>query len=111
MSSYAVIRSGAGGGTLVSRLAPSGKRILLLERGDWLAREPHNWSAADVFMDNRYISADTWYDAETAKAFQPQVHYFVGGATKLCSTPAIEWSPRSTRGSRRRWPTTSKRLA
>ena len=78
-----VIGSGAGGGTLVSRLAPSGKRILLLERGDWLAREPHNWSCADVFVENRYISEDTWYDGETAKAFQPQVHYFVGGATKL----------------------------
>jgi choline dehydrogenase-like flavoprotein len=85
MSSYdvIVIGSGAGGGTLVHRLAPSGKRILLLERGDWLPREPENWSAAEVFIDNRYISEDTWYVAETAKAFQPQVHYFVGGATKL----------------------------
>ena len=59
-----VIGSGAGGGTLVHRLAPSGKRILLLERGDWLPREPQNWDAADVFVDNRYISPDTWYDAE-----------------------------------------------
>ena len=85
MSNYdvIVIGSGAGGGTLVHRLAPSGKRILLLERGDWLKREPQNWSASDVFVDNRYISEDTWYDGETAKAFQPQVHYFVGGATKL----------------------------
>ena len=85
MSAYdvIVIGSGAGGGTLVRHLAPSGKRILLLERGDWLPREPQNWSTADVFVDNRYISEDTWYDAETAKQFQPQVHYFVGGATKL----------------------------
>src|ERR687897_1072602 len=85
MSDYdvIVIGSGAGGGTLVHRLAPSGKRILLLERGDWLPREPQNWLAQDVFVDNRYVSPDTWYDAETAKAFQPQVHYFVGGATKL----------------------------
>jgi choline dehydrogenase-like flavoprotein len=85
MSSYdiIVIGSGAGGGTLVHRLAPSGKRILLLERGDWLRREPQNWSTPDVFVTNRYISQDTWYDAETAKPFQPQVHYFVGGATKL----------------------------
>ncbi len=85
MSSYdvIVIGSGAGGGTLVNRLAPSGKRILLLERGDWLPREPQNWDAGDVFVDDRYISPDTWYDADTAKAFQPQVHYFVGGATKL----------------------------
>jgi choline dehydrogenase-like flavoprotein len=77
-----VIGSGAGGGTLTGHLAPSGKRILLLERGGWLSREPQNWSAADVFVDNRYISPETWYDAE-GKAFQPQVHYFVGGATKL----------------------------
>jgi choline dehydrogenase-like flavoprotein len=77
-----VIGSGAGGGTLVRRLAPSGKRILLLERGDWLPREPANWQAHDVFVDNRYVSPDTWYDAG-GKAFQPQVHYCVGGATKL----------------------------
>jgi choline dehydrogenase-like flavoprotein len=77
-----VIGSGAGGGTLVRRLAPSGKRILLLERGGWLPREPQNWLAHEVFVDNRYVSPDTWYDAD-GKSFQPQVHYFVGGATKL----------------------------
>jgi choline dehydrogenase-like flavoprotein len=77
-----VIGSGAGGGTLAHRLAPSGKRILLLERGDWLPREPQNWLAQDVFVDGRYVSPETWYD-ERGKAFQPQVHYFVGGATKL----------------------------
>src|SRR5215216_6752465 len=84
MSQYdvIVIGSGAGGGTLVRRLAPSGKRILLLERGDWLRREAQNWSARDVFVENRYVSADTWYDGD-GNAFQPQVHYFVGGATKL----------------------------
>ena len=84
MDSYDVIiiGTGAGGGTMARHLAPSGKRILLLERGGWLAREPANWSAHDVFVDNRYVSPDTWYDAD-GKAFQPQVHYFVGGATKL----------------------------
>src|ERR1700750_2931056 len=84
MSDYdvIVIGSGAGGGTLVHRLAPSGKRILLLERGGWLRGDPQTWSAHDVFVDNRYVSADTWYDG-SGKPFQPQVHYFVGGATKL----------------------------
>jgi len=77
-----IVGTGAGGGTLARHLAPSGKRILLLERGDWLPREPANWLAQDVFVDNKYISPDTWYDG-SGKAFQPQVHYFVGGATKL----------------------------
>jgi choline dehydrogenase-like flavoprotein len=77
-----IIGTGAGGGTLARHLAPSGKRILLLERGDWLPREPQNWLAQDVFVDNRYVSEDTWYD-DSGKPFQPQIHYFVGGATKL----------------------------
>jgi choline dehydrogenase-like flavoprotein len=77
-----IIGSGAGGGTLARHLAPTGKRILVLERGSWLPREPQNWVAADVFVDNRYVSPDTWYDAG-GKPFQPQIHYFVGGATKL----------------------------
>ena len=34
-----IVGSGAGGGTLAHRLAPSGNRVLLLERGDWLPRE------------------------------------------------------------------------
>jgi choline dehydrogenase-like flavoprotein len=84
MDSYdvVIVGTGAGGGTLARHLAPSGKKILLLERGDWLPREPSNWLAQDVFVDNRYVSPETWYD-EKGKPFQPQVHYFVGGATKL----------------------------
>jgi choline dehydrogenase-like flavoprotein len=84
MESYDVIiiGTGAGGGTFAGHLAPSGKRILLLERGDWLRREKENWQTNDVFVENRYVSPDTWYD-EKGKAFQPQIHYFVGGATKL----------------------------
>ena len=77
-----IIGTGAGGGTLAHHLAPSGKKVLLLERGGWLPREPANWLAQDVFVENRYVSEDTWYDSK-GKAFQPQVHYFVGGATKL----------------------------
>jgi choline dehydrogenase-like flavoprotein len=84
MSDYDVIiiGSGAGGGTLARHLAPSGKKILVLERGGWLPREPQNWSAGDVFVEDRYVSPDTWYDGD-GKPFQPQVHYYVGGATKL----------------------------
>jgi choline dehydrogenase-like flavoprotein len=77
-----IIGSGAGGGTLAHALAGSGKRILLLERGDFLPREMDNWNPKPVFVDGKYISKDTWFDRD-GKPFQPQVHYFVGGATKL----------------------------
>ena len=77
-----IIGTGAGGGTLANTLAPSGKKILLLERGDFLPRERENWDPGEVFINGRYISKDTWYTAN-GEAFQPQVHYFVGGATKM----------------------------
>ena len=77
-----IVGSGAGGGTLARQLAPSGKSILVLERGDWLKREAENWDATAVFVQNRYVSPETWYD-RNGRAFQPQVHYFVGGATKM----------------------------
>ena len=77
-----IVGSGAGGGTLARQLAPSGKSILILERGDWLKREAENWDATAVFVQNRYISPETWYDRD-GRPFQPQVHYFVGGATKM----------------------------
>jgi choline dehydrogenase-like flavoprotein len=77
-----IIGTGAGGGTLAAELASSGKSILLLERGPWLPREKQNWDSESVFVENRYVSKDVWYDKE-GKPFQPGVHYFVGGATKM----------------------------
>jgi choline dehydrogenase-like flavoprotein len=77
-----IIGTGAGGGTLAHALAGSGKKILLLERGEYLPREMSNWDPRAVFVDGRYISKDTWFDGD-GNPFQPQVHYFVGGATKL----------------------------
>jgi choline dehydrogenase-like flavoprotein len=77
-----IVGTGAGGGTLANVLAQAGRRILLLERGDFLPRELPDWDPEQVFVDERYISKDTWYDSD-GRPFQPQVHYFVGGATKM----------------------------
>src|SRR5687767_13367724 len=77
-----IIGTGAGGGTLARRLAPSGKRILLLERGDWLPREPANWSPAQVLTQGRYVAQESWTDNDGA-TFNPRIHYVVGGATKV----------------------------
>ena len=57
-----IIGTGAGGGALAHRLAPSGKKILLLERGTFLPREKENWDTTAVFLDNRYHTAETWQD-------------------------------------------------
>jgi choline dehydrogenase-like flavoprotein len=77
-----IIGSGAGGGTLARHLAPSGKSILILERGGWLKREPENWLAEEVFQKNRYVSSDIWLDPK-GKQYQPGTFHYVGGATKM----------------------------
>jgi choline dehydrogenase-like flavoprotein len=77
-----IIGTGAGGGTLAHRLAPSGKRILLLERGGYLPREPENWDSHEVFNDDRYLSEEQWIDKD-GTAFKPHQQYFVGGNTKF----------------------------
>src|SRR5438105_4563211 len=77
-----IIGTGAGGGTLAYTLAPSGKRILLLERGDFVRREKENWDAGAVVTEGRYNAPDTWHDAE-GQAFHPGTHYNVGGNTKF----------------------------
>src|SRR5437868_11271675 len=77
-----IIGSGAGGGTLAHRLAPSGKRILILERGGYLPRERENWNTEAVFAENRYKAAETWHEQD-GKAFHPGIHYSVGGNTKM----------------------------
>jgi choline dehydrogenase-like flavoprotein len=77
-----IIGTGAGGGTLAHRLAPTGKRILLLERGDYLRREQENWDSAEVILKERYLSGEQWYDKDD-NLFTPHQQYFVGGNTKF----------------------------
>ncbi|MGH7455387.1 MAG: NAD(P)-binding protein, partial [bacterium] len=49
-----IIGSGAGGGTLAYHLAPSGKKILILERGNYVPREKDNWSTRAVNVQAKY---------------------------------------------------------
>lgn len=77
-----IIGTGLGGGTLAYHLAPTGKRVLLLERGGWLPREKDNWDSRAVFVENRYHAKETWYD-QHGRQFHPGIHYFVGGNSKV----------------------------
>ncbi len=77
-----IIGTGPGGGTLAYKLAPSGKKILLLERGEYLPREKDNWNSKRVFIDNKYKAKETWYDKDGGM-FHPGIHYYVGGNSKV----------------------------
>lgn len=77
-----IIGTGAGGGTLAYRLAPSGKKILLLERGQYVPREPQNWSTLAVNVQGRYNTKEGWLDGN-GKPLHPHTNYNVGGNTKF----------------------------
>lgn len=77
-----IIGSGAGGGTLAHRLAPSGKKILIIERGDFVPREKANWDSKLVNLEGKYQTKEHWYDAE-GKPLHPHTNFYVGGNTKF----------------------------
>jgi choline dehydrogenase-like flavoprotein len=87
-----IIGSGAGGGTLAWKLAPSGKRILLLERGGYLKRERDNWDTVAVFSQGKYLTDETWLDQD-GEEFTPEQNYYVGGNTKFYGAALFRLRP------------------
>lgn len=79
---FIIIGTGAGGGTIAHQLALAGKKILILERGTFLPREPQNWDTTEVFLKNRYHTTEVWKDKE-GKDLHPGTGYWVGGNTKV----------------------------
>ncbi len=77
-----IIGTGAGGGTLLWSLAPTDKRILVLERGEFVPREKDNWSSRAVNVDGKYQTKETWRDKD-GKELHPHTNYWVGGNTKF----------------------------
>ncbi len=77
-----IIGSGAGGGTLAYALANTGKKILILERGQHLPQEPQNWDPKAVFVEHRYRTTEQWVDKDE-RAFTPNTNYWVGGNTSF----------------------------
>lgn len=88
-----IIGTGAGGGTLANRLAPSGKKILILERGTFIPKEKANWDSREVVKKERYRTSEVWYDKD-GKPVRPFTHYYVGGNTKFYGSALFRFRER-----------------
>ncbi len=88
-----IVGTGAGGGTLAEKLAPTGKKILILERGDFMSLAEQNRSNVDVFKRDRYRANEQWYDS-AGEPFSPQMNYAVGGNTKIYSAALLRMRER-----------------
>ena len=87
-----IIGSGVGGGAVALQLAGSDAKVLVLERGPQLPREPQNWDIEAVFCDQRYRTTETWY--ADGRPFRPGMFYFVGGHTKFFGTAMFRFRER-----------------
>lgn len=58
-----IIGSGAGDDMLVLKIPPCGKRILLLERGEYLLCKNGKRRLADIFVDNQSTTIFIFADA------------------------------------------------
>ncbi len=77
-----IIGTGAGGSTMAYKLARTGKKILILERGGFIPKEKQNWDPHEVVTLGRYRPNDVWLDGDD-KPFKPFIHYNVGGNSKM----------------------------
>ncbi|WP_033296398.1 GMC oxidoreductase [Amycolatopsis jejuensis] len=78
-----IIGSGMGGSALAWALRASGRRVLVVERGGFLPREPENSQPVETYLKGRYKNAGEWVDGRTGRLFAPGVYYWVGGNTRL----------------------------
>lgn len=65
--------TGSGVGTLAYKSAPSGKKIIFLERRGYLPREKDNWIPKTVFIDNKYKAKESWKNKD-GDMFYPGIH-------------------------------------
>ncbi|HLJ71109.1 MAG TPA: GMC family oxidoreductase, partial [Roseiarcus sp.] len=78
----AVIGSGMGGASFAAGLAPSGARIVIIERGERIAASALARDPRAIFQHGHFRPQEFWYDG-AGRPFNPGNYYYVGGNTKL----------------------------
>ncbi|SHH33835.1 Choline dehydrogenase [Cognatiyoonia sediminum] len=85
-----IIGSGMGGATLAASLAPTGRRILILERGERLQPSAQDRDPNAIFGEGTFRPNETWLDG-TDKPFNPGNYYYVGGNSKIYGAVLIRY--------------------
>ncbi|MER2508450.1 MAG: GMC family oxidoreductase [Amaricoccus sp.] len=85
-----IIGSGIGGATLAAALAPTGRRVVILERGRRLADCPEARDDKAIFGRGHFRPDEIWFTPEGA-AFNPGNYYYVGGNSKFYGAVLIRY--------------------
>ena len=87
---------------MARELAGTGAKILIVERGDFIPQEDHNWNPASVLEGPALPHDRNVARRDTARAFRPYTHYCVGGNTKFWGTVMYRLRPEDFREMRAR---------
>lgn len=85
-----IIGSGMGGATIAASLANSGRRIVILERGERLLDNEQARDDLAIFRDGYYKPEETWLDGD-GHIFNPGNYYNVGGNTKFYGSVLLRY--------------------
>ena len=85
-----IIGSGMGGATLAAALAPSGRRIVILERGKRLENSPEARDDKAIWGRGHYRPKEQWLDA-AGVGFNPGNYYYAGGNSKFYGAVLIRY--------------------
>jgi choline dehydrogenase-like flavoprotein len=85
-----IVGSGIGGGTMAAALAATGRRILILERGERLLDSPEARDDAAIFGRGHFRPKEEW-ETPKGEAFNPGNYYYVGGNSKLYGAVLIRY--------------------
>jgi choline dehydrogenase-like flavoprotein len=85
-----IVGSGMGGATLAAGLAPTGARIVILERGFQIPSDAPARDPSRIYKNSAFRSKETWLD-ERGHPFEPGNYYNVGGNSKLYGAVLIRY--------------------
>jgi choline dehydrogenase-like flavoprotein len=77
-----IIGSGMGGATLAAQLAPTGRRILIVEKGERLKPSSADRDVEAIFGRAHFRPKEEWLDGDN-QLFNPGNYYNVGGNSKF----------------------------
>jgi choline dehydrogenase-like flavoprotein len=106
-----IIGTGFGGSMTAHVLVHAGLRVLMLERGDWLERGPHNWEPSGILDLSPNYTTEAGYQQLGEKNGTASVLFCVGGLSVYYGGVSLRLreqdfheNPEVSAGSGGRWP-------
>ena len=87
-----IVGSGAGGVATALALVESGRRVVLLERGQPLPRDGSTLDVGRVVERGEFLAHEPWLDGD-GRVFEPEEHYNLGGKTKWYGAALFRFDP------------------